>query len=124
MILGIGTDIIEIERIEHAIQQHDMRFLNKVFTKKEQEYAERHKERAAVYAGRFACKEAIVKAFGTGFGDTIGFLDIEIINNKDGKPIVQFSDKVQVSFSRPNILISISHCKQYATAFAVWTQST
>lgn len=120
MIHGIGTDIIEIERIQQAIDRHGIRFINKIFTKKEQAYASKHQPSSGVYAGRFAAKEAVIKALGTGFRDGISFIDIEIINDANGKPSVHLSDQLQKRFPKANILISISHCKEYATAFAIY----
>lgn len=119
MISGIGNDIIEVSRIQKVIERHGKRFLNKVFTLSEQHYCLKHKESNRHFAGRFAAKEAIVKALGTGLKEGISWLDFEIINNEDGKPIVHLSAFIQERFNHPNILLSISHCKEYATAVAL-----
>lgn len=119
MIYGIGTDIIEVKRIEQAIQRFGPRFLDRLFSEAEQLYCQRHRDGARHYAGRFAAKEAIVKALGTGFRDGINWLDITISNDHHGKPVVTLSSKLQEMFNSPNLLISISHCREYATAFAV-----
>lgn len=121
MIYGIGTDIIEVKRIEQAIQRFDQRFLDRLFCSGEQEYCLRHRDSARHFAGRFAAKEAIVKALGTGFRDGVTWLDIEISNDSHGKPIVILSDKLKEAYDSPHFLISISHCREYATAFAIWT---
>jgi len=120
-ILGIGTDIIEIERIAMAIQRHGTRFLDHLFTLKEQEYAFRRKPSDATFAGRFAAKEAISKALGTGIGQSVGWKDIEILSDELGKPLVFLSQRIQQKFHSPNILVSISHSKQHAVAFAIWS---
>lgn len=105
MISGIGTDIIEISRIRKAIKKEY--FLHKVFTDIEIEYASSKKDMAESLAGIFCAKESIVKAFGTGFRG-FKFLDIEILHDDFGKPFM----------ADENIMISISHCKDYATAVA------
>ncbi len=119
MIKGIGTDIIEIERIKLAIERHGNRFLNRVFTSKEQLYCLQHNFSSVHFAGRFAAKEAIVKALGLGFRKGISWLDIEIINDSNGKPHVILSDQLKALDPSVSILVSISHCRTYATAFAI-----
>lgn len=113
MILGIGNDIIEIARIKALIDRYGERFLDRIFTKKEQEYCLRHQQRERHFAGRFAAKEAISKALGTGFRNGLSWLDLEICNDENGKPYVNY--KVEGI----KIEISISHCREYATAIAV-----
>lgn len=115
--LGIGNDIIEIKRIEKAIQNES--FIKKVYTEKEIEYINsKGINKVESYAGRFAAKEAISKALGTGVRD-FSLLDMEILNDNLGKPFVLFKNKI-ASFNEQYIThISISHCKEYATAMAV-----
>lgn len=117
MILGIGNDIIEIARIQTAIDRYQGRFLDRVFTSQEQAYCQSKKEAARHFAGRFAAKEAVVKALGTGFSQGLTWLDVEILNDEAGKPHVYLSFPLKQGAS---IMISISHCKEYATAVAVW----
>jgi len=119
MIVGIGNDIVEIARIKASIDRYSSRFLDRLFTRLEQEYCSNRKEPALHFAGRFAAKEAIVKALGTGFSRGISWTDMEIINEKSGKPVVILSESLQTLFNSPKIFISISHCHQYATAFAI-----
>jgi holo-[acyl-carrier protein] synthase len=121
MILGVGSDIIEVSRIEKSIQRYQKKFLDRIFTENEQSYCLRHKDAQRHFAGRFAAKEAIVKALGTGISKSISWLDIEISNDPLGKPLVTFSSHVKEEFHDPSIHISISHCKEYAVAFAVWS---
>lgn len=118
-ILGIGTDIIEIQRIEEAIERHGERFLDRIFTKKERAYCESYAYKISHYAGRFAAKEAIVKALGTGFQFEMTWQDIEIINNALGKPEVVLSQRLRKTFPTVHFFLSISHCNKYATATAI-----
>lgn len=118
-ILGIGNDIIEIARVKSSIERYSHRFLDRVFTQKEQEYCLRHRDSALNFAGRFAAKEAVVKALGTGFRGGLDWLDIEILNDGLGKPCVYFSDKAKEKLGEAEVMITISHCREYATAFAV-----
>lgn len=122
MILGIGTDIVEVNRIKKVAERYMDRFLNRIFTSYEQEYCFKYKEPAIHFAGRFAAKEAIAKALGTGFRSGLSWLDIEIRNDASGKPIVNFSKSLIASSNDNSVcLVSISHCHEYATAFAIRT---
>jgi len=119
MILGIGTDIIEIERINRAINNTPM-FLEKIFTKRELEELNRSTLRVESVAGNFAVKEAVSKAVGTGMrGFT--FTDIEVFRDELGKPIVQVSDKIKDIIKVDNYIfnVSISHNRTCAIAFVV-----
>ncbi len=116
MIIGLGTDIVEISRIKKAIERTST-FLEKVYTKKEIEYISKKKNPYPSYAGRFAAKEAISKAFGTGVRK-FGLLDIEILNDDLGKPLVYLSDELIKKYNG-KLNLSISHSKEYATATAI-----
>ena len=113
---GIGNDIIEIKRIENAVKKES--FVKKVFTEKEIEYIISKGGRAETYAGKFSAKEAVSKALGTGVR---GFSpnDIEILNNELGKPYVIFKNSIEDFNNKYFVEISISHCKEYATATAI-----
>lgn len=120
MIIGIGTDIIEISRIEKAIKQTES-FTNKIFTEKEQDYFKCKNKKAETKAGLFAAKEAVSKALGTGFR---GFSprDIEVVPNEAGKPQVTLLNEAKKLGDTLGIIhmhITISHCKEYAVAYAV-----
>ena len=119
-ILGIGTDIIEIDRIRKSIENHGYRLLARLFTTKEQDYCLKYKDPIPHFAGRFSAKEAIVKALGTGFGEHASWLDIEILNDSHGKPEVHLSSSINERLRNPRLLISISHCQEYVTATAIW----
>lgn len=118
---GLGTDIIEIKRIKKTIQRLGKRFLDRIFTPEEQNYCCTFSDPVPHYAGRFAAKEAIVKALGTGFQTDITWQEIEILNDKQGKPHVYLSQRLQELFPQGQIFLSISHCKEYATAVAIFT---
>ena len=120
-IFGIGTDITETSRIAKMIEKHDSIFLDRVYTKKEQEYCGLRKAAVQHYAGRWAAKEAILKAMGTGWSKGIHWTDIEINNKMGGAPLVVLHGEAQSicdQNSIKEILISISHYQEYATAFA------
>lgn len=119
MILGIGTDIIEIDRIDKAITNTPM-FLEKIFTKRELESFDNNKFRVESIAGNFAVKEAVSKALGTGIrGFT--FKDIEVFRDELGRPIVSVSNKIKDLIESDEYLfnVSISHNKTTAVAFVV-----
>ena len=120
MIVGIGNDIIEIERIEKAISKEG--FKNKVYTQRELENIEKRGNRTETYAGIFSAKEAISKAIGTGVRE-FSLTDLEILNDDLGKPYVVVSEKLDKILKAKKetyqIEISISHSKKYATAMAI-----
>ncbi|MFZ7988100.1 MULTISPECIES: holo-ACP synthase [Fusobacterium] len=120
MIVGIGNDIIEIERIEKAISKEG--FKNKVYTQRELENIEKRGDRVETYAGIFSAKEAISKAIGTGVRE-FSLTDLEILNDDLGKPYVAVSEKLDKIIKDKKedyqIEISISHSKKYATAVAI-----
>ena len=120
MKITCGTDIIEIGRIKDSIEDMGERFLERVFTKKEIEYCEsRRNQKYQHYAGRFAGKEAVFKAISPKIKDKyeISWKNIEIINDENGRPSVHLLD-IEIQ-GIDEIDISISHCKQYATANVV-----
>lgn len=117
---GLGNDIIEIDRIRKSIERHGVHFLNRVFTQREQDYCYQFKDPVPHFAARWAAKEAVAKAFGTGFGADLSWHDIEILNNDRGKPQVILSESVQRLYHNPRLLVSISHCTSYASAVALW----
>lgn len=119
MIIGIGTDIIEIERIEKVINRTNS-FIEKSFTSNEIEYFKTKGLKGNVIAGNFAAKEAISKAIGTGFrGFTLK--DIEVLRDEFGKPVVKLSNKIHglLNVGQFNIHVSISHSRENAIAYAV-----
>ena len=120
MIVGIGNDIIEIERIEKAISKEG--FKNKIYSQRELENIEKRGNRTETYAGIFSAKEAISKAIGTGVRG-FSLTDLEILNDDLGKPYVVVSEKLNKILRNKKedyqIEISISHSKKYAIAMAI-----
>ncbi len=114
MITGIGTDIIEIRRIRNARMKFK-NFLSKIFTADELIYCLDNAGLDERLAGRFAAKEAIAKALGS----SQSWLDVEILSDELGKPIVNLKGKAAIQASGSKVHVSISHCKEYATAVAV-----
>lgn len=120
-VVGIGTDIVECLRIANMIEKHQDIFINRVFTPGEIEYCSQRKAATQHYAGRWAAKEAILKSLGTGWAKGIHWTDIEIVNQMGGKPLVQLhNEAITVCQTQgiSDVLISISHCRLFATAFA------
>jgi len=121
MILGIGTDIIAVDRIARVIQKN-IRFCEKVFSQREQEYCTSKANPAQSYAARFAAKEAVMKALGTGWDNGISWTEIEVINDAKGKPDIVLSGKSKdlvKSKGVRQIQLSMSHEQQYAIAFVI-----
>ncbi|WP_410207957.1 holo-ACP synthase [Fusobacterium sp.] len=117
MLIGIGNDIVEIQRIKKAVENKI--FLEKVYTESEIKEAEKKGvNMASSLAGKFSAKEAVSKALGTGVR---GFklLDIEILSDNLGKPEVYFKGNLAEKMKENSVQISISHCKEYATAVAI-----
>jgi len=120
--LGIGTDIIECLRIAKMIERHGDLFIRRVYTPHEIEYCSARRAATQHYAGRWAAKEAVLKAIGTGWVKGIAWTDVEIHNDEGGKPSVRLAAGARDACQRRHIadvMISISHCRSHATAFAV-----
>jgi len=121
-ILGIGTDIVECLRVAKMIERHGELFLTRVFTTHEIEYCTARKAATQHYAGRFAAKEAVLKALGTGWTRGIHWRDIEVRNEMGGRPRIALAGAARELCAKLGIVemqISISHCRTHATAFAV-----
>ena len=117
-IIGVGCDIIDIERIKEAIN-NSAGFLKKILHEKEITYCQTYKEPYSHYAARFAAKEAIAKAFGVGIGNDLGWHDMEIILNEKKKPTVKLSKEALEKFNHPKIELSLSHTDTTACAFCI-----
>lgn len=121
MIIGIGTDIIEVARMEKHLKNSNG-LKEKLFTETEQAYAEPKASRYQHYAARFAAKEAFFKALGTGYRFGMAFHEIEVINDDLGKPVITVHGKVKEYLNQigeVHIHLSISHVKEMANAFVV-----
>jgi holo-[acyl-carrier protein] synthase len=120
-LLSIGTDIIECVRIAQMIEKHGEIFLQRVFTQKEIQYCSSRKAATQHYAGRWAAKEAVLKVLGTGWARGIQWTDIEVVNDVAGAPLLKLTGRaaeIAAEKGIDEVLISISHCRGYATAFA------
>lgn len=121
MIIGIGTDIVEVRRIKKIMNDKSNSFLKKVFTDKEIKLLEERNLRSEYIAGRFAAKEAIAKALGTGFRE-FSFRDITVLNDELGKPIVKLdgnAKKIADKNGKTILHLSISHGDDAAIAYAI-----
>ncbi len=120
MIFGIGTDIVEIERIKNIAEKYGDKFLNRVFTKTEQEYSESFNDKKYVhYAARFAAKESFSKAIGTGLTQGFKFTDIGIKNEESGKPVVELEGDLKLNYGHLKSHISLSHTDNNAVAYII-----
>jgi holo-[acyl-carrier protein] synthase len=121
-ILGIGTDIVECLRIAQMIERHGELFLQRVFTPHEIAYCQDRKAATQHFAGRWAAKESVLKAMGTGWTRGISWQDVEVRNEFGGKPQIVLeggAKEICGSMGIERVLISLSHCRHYATAYAV-----
>ena len=121
-IVGIGTDIVECLRIGRMIEQHGELFLSRVYTERELRYCQARKRAVEHFAGRWAAKEAVLKCLGSGWRKGLCWTDMEIRNDPAGKPVVLLCGAAKESAQQlriSDILLSISHCRAYATAHAV-----
>jgi holo-[acyl-carrier protein] synthase len=122
MILGTGIDIIEVARIASSFDKFGDRFTNRILLPDEIAYCLEHKNPAPFLAARFAAKEAISKAFGTGIGGALGWRDLEIRRKESGEPFVVLHGKGRELFAArcaKQLLVSLSHTENYAAATAV-----
>lgn len=121
-VLGIGVDIVETARIRSSIEKFGQSFLGRIFTEAEVAYCASMKDPVPHYAARFAAKEAVSKAFGTGIGASANWLDIEILRGQNGAPSCQLSGAAKryaESLGDVQVLLSLSHSDNYAVANAI-----
>ena len=122
LIVSVGTDIVEVLRIGQMIERHGEVFLNRVYTDDEIRYCQQRKEYTQHYAGRWAAKEAVMKTLGTGWSRGVGWRDIEICSSRTGAPSIVLrgaAREVAEQAGICDVLISISHCRAFATATAI-----
>jgi holo-[acyl-carrier protein] synthase len=122
MILGIGIDIIEVERIRASYRKFGERFVNRILHPNEIKYCLSHRDPAPFLAARFSAKEAISKVFGTGIGAELGWQDMEVGKKGSGEPFVILHENGQKLLAQrkgKTILLSLSHTNNYAAAVAV-----
>lgn len=121
-VIGIGIDLVECKRIQHSLDRFGERFLNRVFTQGEIEYSNSMKFPARHLAARFAAKEAVSKAFGTGIGKAMGWRDIDVRKKESGEPYVVFSgqaDGLARARGMKSVFITLSHTDEHAMACVV-----
>lgn len=120
MICGVGIDIVEIDRFTRSMERFGERFLQRIFTEGERRYCESRKNSAAQhFAARFAAKEAVFKAFGTGWADGIQWIDVEVVHNPRGAPGIELHRAALERFrllGATSVFLSISHSRRSAIA--------
>lgn len=122
MILGLGIDLVEVERIHRSVERFGDRFLQRILCPAEIAYCQKFRSPALNIAARFAAKEAMAKAFGTGIGHELGWLDMEVSHHESGEPFVILHGRGQTLLAQRAgraLLISLSHTEHYATAIAM-----
>lgn len=122
MVVGVGTDLMEIARIHQSINRFGERFLRRVFTQHEIEYCQRKKNAAESFAARFAAKEAGAKALGTGISQGVGWLELEVAREPGGRPTLKLSGRAaerarEMGAARTSL--SLTHSKDFALAVVV-----
>lgn len=121
-ILGIGVDLVEVERIQHSLDRFGERFMKRVFTEGEITYCQSMKFAARHFAARFAAKEAVSKAFGTGIGKAMGWRDIDVHKKESGEPFLVLyggADRLAKSRDMKSSWITLSHTEHHAVAMIV-----
>ena len=122
MIVGLGLDIVEIERVQGMLDRWGDRFLRKVFTEKEIDYCNRYGSSADHFAGRFAAKEAAMKALGVGWGASAVWHEVEVLNEESGKPVLSMKGGTAGLAEELGVRakhVSISHSQTSACAVVV-----
>ena len=123
MIVGLGVDIAEVDRVRGAIGRQGERFLKRLYTAKERAYCEKFKNKYERYAGRFAVKEATMKALGTGWSRGVRWVDIEILRRQGSRPMLELKGEARKIADRlgvKNIAISITHTSKQAMAQVIF----
>ena len=124
-IVGIGLDLVKIDRIRAIAERWQARFLDRLYTEAERRYCLARPTPYASFAGRFAAKEAVLKALGTGWTDGISWHDIQVLNDRAGRPHATVSGRVKTLMQRAGVTeihLSLSHDTDYAVAEAVLTR--
>jgi holo-[acyl-carrier protein] synthase len=122
MIVGTGVDIVEIERIRKIIERQKERFIDRVFTQAEQRFCKKYRDPSPHFAARFAAKEALFKALGTGWAKGVTWLDVEVRRQKDEAPGLFLSgeaEKRSVRLGAGRVHLSLSHSEQWAVATVI-----
>jgi len=123
VIVGMGVDIAEVGRIQGAIERHGETFLRRIYTDREREYCERFKNKYERYAGRFAAKEAAMKALGTGWRRGVKWVDLEVVRETSGRPtlaIMGEAAKIAEQLGVKSVALSITHTESQALAQVIF----
>jgi holo-[acyl-carrier protein] synthase len=123
MIIGMGIDMEEVERVKGAIERQGERFLKRIYTERERAYCEQFKDKYERYAGRFAVKEAAMKALGTGWSRGVRWMDIEVVRLPGRRPTLELKGearKIAQKLGVKNIAISITHTPKQAWAQVIF----
>ena len=119
----MGVDIAEVDRIQKAIERHGETFLRRLYTQKERDYCEQFKNKYERYAGRFAAKEAGMKALGTGWRRGVRWVDLEVVREISGRPTLKLAGeagKIAKQLGVKHITLSITHTEQQALAQVIF----
>jgi len=123
LIVGMGVDIAEVDRIRAAIERHGEPFLRRVFTAAEREYCEQFRNKYERYAGRFAAKEAAMKALGTGWRRGVRWVDFEVVRESSGRPTIRLDGeaiKIASQLGVQRVSLSITHTASQALAQVIF----
>jgi holo-[acyl-carrier protein] synthase len=123
MIVGLGIDVAEVKRIQAVIESQREKFLRRVYTANEAAYCEQFKNKYERYAGRFAVKEAAMKALGTGWSRGVRWVDVEVVRQKGGRPTLALKGearKIADALGVKNIAVSITHTAEHAFAQVIF----
>ena len=122
MIIGTGVDVVEIARIRTVLERSKNRFISRVFTPAEQQFCNQHRDPAPHYAVRFAAKEALFKAIGTGWAKGVTWLDVEVLRERQEAPILRLQGealRLSASMGTHKVHVSLSHSNKYAIAMVI-----
>jgi holo-[acyl-carrier protein] synthase len=120
---AVGIDLADVPRIRKAIERYGDRFLSRVFTPWEIQYCMTKINPELSFAARFAVKEAVFKAIGTGFAEGVKWTSVEVVNDRRGQPEVRLGQAIKKHIGEKKIIISLSHTGEYAIACAILTSN-
>jgi len=123
LIVGMGIDVAEVDRVKAAIERHGETFLRRVYTERERAYCERFKNKYERYAGRFAAKEATMKALGTGWSRGVRWVDVEVVRQSGGRPTISLygeAAKIADVLGVQRVALSITHTSAQAFAQVIF----
>ena len=126
VLIGLGADLIEVERVKGVLERQGPRFLERVFTEEERAYCSRMAHPHKHYAARFAAKEAVSKCFTTGIGAELGWRSVSIYHGARNQPLVRLDDKAQALLAQigaTHVLVTLSHTESHALAVAAMVRA-